>query len=324
LSIEQGERVGGSLAGLSSIAQLRTLRLTGCAIEGDVAELAALSLLHEVHLLDCIQLQGQLAALAPLKDLTLVTLQGCPQVGRSRAALSHVKVLGRMGAPATQNHPARKVMAEQSSRTEPVCEASPSPSGPAEGYGGGCYCGEALVLMADGSFREARDVQAGDLVAAADGGKVLVEGRLLQAAGPKTLVQLPLSMGGSTGGSVVPLLISLPHRIRLEGKWLKPAEAPGAVRTVKSVELHNFVTQPIGTPLIVNGIVVSSLGGWCEGAHSALKPLHRLWGSPRIVSLFQGHPTWPSLRLEVREIRLPPRRPIRRVCSCTDRPRVGL
>ena len=107
LSIEQGERVGGSLAGLSSIAQLRTLRLTGCAIEGDVAELAALSLLHEVHLLDCIQLQGQLAALAPLKDLTLVTLQGCPQVGRSRAALSHVKVLGRMGAPATQNHPAR-------------------------------------------------------------------------------------------------------------------------------------------------------------------------------------------------------------------------
>ena len=59
------------------------------------------------------------------------------------------------------------------------------------------------------------------------------------------------------------------------------------------------MTSPIGASIVVEGWTASTLGTACPGSHDpANKPLHRLWGSPRIVECFEQHPMWPDEHLQ--------------------------
>jgi hypothetical protein len=51
-------------------------------------------------------------------------------------------------------------------------------------------------------------------------------------------------------------------------------------------------------PIVVNGIVVSTVGTYCEGTHNLDKPNHRLWATPRIVHVYKEHPTWPVVIMQ--------------------------
>jgi tetratricopeptide (TPR) repeat protein len=153
---------------------------------------------------------------------------------------------------------------------------------------GGCFDSQAKVLMADHTFSFAKDVQIGDVLQTPGGGMTRVQARLIQRAGSKSLVKI---------GN---LLISQPHRIRQDDKWIKPIQASGAQLVVANAALHNFVVESRG-PIIVNGLVVSTLAMFCEGSHNSDKVTHRVWASERLVHIFRIHPTWPNIRFEAND-----------------------
>merc|ERR1719420_1908563 len=80
-----------------------------------------------------------------------------------------------------------------------------------------------------------------------------------------------------------------------DGKWVKPQEAEGAQMITENVALYNFITDPIGDSIIVEGVITSTLGQFCEGTHKADKPTHQLWNSPKIVDLLRRHRAWPNI-----------------------------
>lgn len=150
-----------------------------------------------------------------------------------------------------------------------------------------CFSGEAGVYLADGQVKPAKDIQVGDKLATPEG-CTEVQARTIQAVGcAKELV----CIGDA-------LLISPSHRIMWEGRWVKPIQAEGAHLMIADIELYNFVTAPIGDPILVEGIVTSTLGTFCEGTHRMSKPTHRLWNTPKIVKLLQRHVAWPNVVFE--------------------------
>ena len=161
-----------------------------------------------------------------------------------------------------------------------------SASGDANVQGMTCFNPEAEILMADGSIKQAKDVAVGDLVAngydTTKTSKIMA--RTIQAESTKEVVKIG------------ELLISRPHRVMWEGKWMKPEFVPGAEIVDVNTSLYNFVTEDM-TPIVVNGIIASTLGMYCEGSHDMTKPLHQVWASPKIIELLQTHPTWPNVKL---------------------------
>jgi hypothetical protein len=93
------------------------------------------------------------------------------------------------------------------------------------------------------------------------------------------------------------MLISTIHRVQLKGKWIRPGNYPGALRVTKTCELHNFIVDHL-TPIVVNDIVVSTIGTFCEGLHNLKLPNHALWATPHIVEVFRQHPQWPVVELD--------------------------
>lgn len=152
-----------------------------------------------------------------------------------------------------------------------------------------CFSPFALVLMADGvSTKFARDIQIGDRVFCPNGsGVTTIVGHTIQLEGkPRPLLLLDDS-----------LLISKMHRIQWNGVWIRPECYPNAKEVYLSCELHNFVTDNCA-PILVNGIVVSTIGTFCEGTHDLDKANHRLWASPLIVDVYKEHPNWPVIILQ--------------------------
>ena len=88
-----------------------------------------------------------------------------------------------------------------------------------ESSGGGCFNGDARVLMADGLFKMAAEIAVGNALAGGTA-PIIVEAHTVQASpcSPRRLVKLP----------EVNITISRPHRVQRNGKWLKPEDIPGA------------------------------------------------------------------------------------------------
>ena len=154
------------------------------------------------------------------------------------------------------------------------------------------------MLLADGSVKEARLVQAGDRLACDldCAASAAVIGRYVQAPGVRRPV-LRLCSGQLT--------ISYAHRVMVHGQWVKPAAAPGAERDDSFYgALYNFVLDGRQS-FVVEGMVVSSVGQFCEGAHDMAKSTHRLWASDRIVRVLRTHPMWPDIQLPCNDCLLP-------------------
>merc|ERR1712242_157035 len=79
---------------------------------------------------------------------------------------------------------------------------------------------------------------------------------------------------------------------------MKPHEAKGAEVITADVALYNFITEPVGNSIMVEGIITSSLGQFCEGTHKADKPTHQLWNSEKIVDLLRRHHAWPNIHFD--------------------------
>eukprot|EP01050_Picozoa_sp_SAG11_P013989 SAG11_NODE_1677_length_4475_cov_3.568327_2_plen_283_part_00 len=170
-----------------------------------------------------------------------------------------------------------------------------------------CYNGGAAVMMADGTTKCADQIVIGDRLlvgskwstpaslarSVADGSLELattvVLARTVQPAnGRQKLVKLPESG----------MLISAMHRIMSpEGLWIEPAFYQGARHVCQETALYNFVVDG-QLPIVVDGIVVSTLGTYCHGSHDSQWPTHELWGSPKIGELLREHPHWPNIRFE--------------------------
>ena len=92
----------------------------------------------------------------------------------------------------------------------------------------GCFNGEARVLLADGSVKEAHQVHAGDCIACDIdcATSAVVIGRYVQSAGVRREV-LRLCSGR--------LAISNSHRVKLCGRWMTPGDAADAEREAPSV-----------------------------------------------------------------------------------------
>lgn len=154
----------------------------------------------------------------------------------------------------------------------------------------GCVNGEARVRMANGETKAAKDICIGDVLATplSPSFGATVQARTIQASGGrKKLVQIG------------DLVISQPHLVLDGGQWVKPIEVEGAKLVSADVALYNFVTEPVGSSILIEDVVASTLGTHCVGAHDPVrKPMHKLWGSHAIVGFFQQHPTWPNVMLE--------------------------
>ena len=93
------------------------------------------------------------------------------------------------------------------------------------------------------------------------------------------------------------LIISPMHRVQCDGVWMAASDFPDAEPQVSATALHNFVVRGRRS-LLVDGLVVSTLGQFCPGAHDFVWPTHALWASERLVELLKRHPQWPRLILE--------------------------
>ena len=93
------------------------------------------------------------------------------------------------------------------------------------------------------------------------------------------------------------LMMSAPHRVCHSGSWMRPPDFPGAKPVWLSTPLHNFIVSG-RKPIIVEGVTVSTIGQYCEGAHDVTKPMHQLWASEHIVDILKQHPQWPYICLE--------------------------
>jgi len=148
---------------------------------------------------------------------------------------------------------------------------------------GGCFNGEARVLMADGTYKLARDVQVGDQLQSASGGSTSVEACVREAKSQQQLIQIG------------DLLITPHHPVVHDGRWVFPHQVPGSRYVDADMELCNFITSN-REAIHVEGLVATSIGTYCEGLHDLEQnPEHRVWGTDLIVFIYQQHPQWPNI-----------------------------
>jgi len=149
---------------------------------------------------------------------------------------------------------------------------------------GGCFNAEALILMSDGSHKQARDVRVGDdLRSASTGGTTKVEACIVESQDTHQLVQI---------GN---LLITPHHPVLQAGHWIFPHRVPGAVAIDANMELHNFITSN-REAIHVEGYIATSVGTYCEGLHDIEQNAeHRVWGTDLIVNIYRQHPQWPNI-----------------------------
>lgn len=153
-----------------------------------------------------------------------------------------------------------------------------------------CFSPDSLVLMADGvETKRAEDIAIGDKVYAPhlEGGAAAVLGHIIQKQDghARNLIKIG------------DMLISKMHRVQYKGEWIRPRMYPNAQEVKLPCELHNFIVTA-SSPIVVNGIVVSTIGTFCEGLHDMKKPNHALWASSQIVDVFKLHPRWPVIVLD--------------------------
>ena len=49
-------------------------------------------------------------------------------------------------------------------------------------------------------------------------------------------------------------------------------------------------------PIFINGVIASTIGGFCPGSHDFKWPTHELWGTTAVVGILRQHPGWPDIR----------------------------
>eukprot|EP00164_Ancoracysta_twista_P002509 GFYU01003340.1.p1 GENE.GFYU01003340.1~~GFYU01003340.1.p1 ORF type:complete len:465 (-),score=46.50 GFYU01003340.1:71-1465(-) len=231
----------------------------------------------------------------------------CKEADRVRAAQEEAAKKRREREEAARQERER-LEREERERNAPSPPSSPSWSCHSVGGNSCCYNGDALVCMADGTLREARSVEVGDVVFSPDSNGcsyATVIARYVQVSGSSRDVAVinatatnsndALPHAGAIGPEK-PLFISLAHRVRhpRSQQWIKPETYPGAVLQTVDIPLHNFVLDaPVS--MVVNDIIVSSVGQFCDGSHDRMKPLHMRWGSSLIVDRLRSHPQWPDI-----------------------------
>lgn len=144
-----------------------------------------------------------------------------------------------------------------------------------------------MVCVAGGRLKKAQDVRVGDVLATPNG-LARVQGRTIQAAGE---AKEAVVVGGR-------FIITPSHRIQQSGQWMKPLQASGSVSITTTIALYNFVMEPLGSSILVEDVVVSTLGTFCDGSHKQCKPSHQLWNSAKIATLLKRHDTWPNVSFD--------------------------
>lgn len=134
-------------------------------------------------------------------------------------------------------------------------------------YGGGCFTGESMVLMADGSSRQVRCLAKGDKIATPHGSaevRCVVKRRTLE--GKVDLCQL---QGG--------LQITPGHPVKVNGAWSYPRDLAER-KTAACDAIFNLVvdTEHIA---IINGVETILLG------HSYSQGIlhHEYYGSQKVI-----------------------------------------
>lgn len=157
-------------------------------------------------------------------------------------------------------------------------------------YGGkeqypGCFSGESMVRLADGSERMAADVQMGTDLLASDGTTCKLIARTIESHS-SDVPHGCIKIGD--------LVITPRHPIQANGKWVKPKDLIGSSEGIPvqfAGDLLNFVTEPRAA-IVINDILVSTLGFFCVG----LDDEATYYGSEKVVKDLQDHPSWPSIR----------------------------
>jgi len=124
---------------------------------------------------------------------------------------------------------------------------------------GGCFDGDCLVTMADGSRRRAADIRKGDLLAGALQGskasEVVCSVRTVAPEGRFPMVSLE-------GG----LRITAYHPIQVEGTWQFPCEQ-AEIEEQQCDAVFTFLLKEGGSAVEVEGVACSALGhGLTQGA----------------------------------------------------------
>lgn len=156
---------------------------------------------------------------------------------------------------------------------------------------GGCFGGDAKLLMADGSHKQARDVRVGDILKSASDGctTTKVEACVVEARDIHQLVQIG------------DLLITPHHPVVQDGQWTLPSDVQGAKHINADMELYNFITTNRES-IHVEGFVATSIGTYCEGMHDIEQNAeHQIWGTDAIVRIYQQHPQWPNITSSTEE-----------------------
>ena len=133
--------------------------------------------------------------------------------------------------------------------------------------GGGCFDGNCLVRMANGSNKRVKDIQKGD--------KIKSEGVVLTVLSVIEILSIDnyVPMVELEGG----LLVTPKHPIKIGGEWFKPDEL-GEVQLRKCSAVYNFVLND-GHLIEVNNIVCATLGHGFKGQ----KVEHPYFGTIQII-----------------------------------------
>lgn len=147
---------------------------------------------------------------------------------------------------------------------------------------GPCFCGDSLVLMADGSQVPLRELGRGDKVATVLGGEAEVQCivETKTAEGTALLVELP------SGPRVTPW-----HPVFLSGQWQFPAEV-ALTGEFPCEAVFNLVLAQGHVPCI-GGVWTVSLGHGLQGSVVG----HKYWGSQRVLEDLQRLKGWDAGRI---------------------------
>jgi Hint-domain len=133
------------------------------------------------------------------------------------------------------------------------------------GSGGGsvlCFSGDAKVEMADGTFKEIRDVRTGDMVAT---GHELLAGLVTKALVHPVESMIPVAVVVTEHGE----LVGTPsHPIFHNGEWVEIGEVESDIISLETryidsfynLEIDGHIVDESSHSYVVNGIIASGLG----------------------------------------------------------------